>query len=78
MCASNEVCGVIARGLAREREWESTCTRWETTLTNADLGQAAMLDLVDKPLEEDRHGATLDFPVRCLALQQELKLDAKH
>lgn len=37
-----------------------------------------MLDLVDKPLEEGRHGATLDFPVRCLALQQELKLDAKH
>ena len=37
-----------------------------------------MLDLVDKLLEEDRHGATLYFPVRCLALQQELKLDDKH
>ena len=37
-----------------------------------------MLDLVDKPLEEDRHGATLDFLVRCLVLQQELQLDAKH
>ena len=37
-----------------------------------------MLDFADKPLEEFRHGATLGLPIRCLALQQELKLDAKH
>ena len=59
---SNVVCGSDRKGFSGVRRRGLTCTRWETALTNADLGQAAMLDFVDKPLEEYRHSTTLDLP----------------